>query len=287
MAYQPFPSAASVSGNITTQNLVPAGTATANSAVELTLDGAAGIVIQTTGTYTGALSIQATLNGTTWVTLAGVPILNLNTGGNLATITSALQSVFLVALGGFLKVRVTGLAAMTGTATVTIKAVPFGVMTMLGNALPTGANVLGAVTQSGTWTMQPGNTANTTAWLASLRGSTTGGLTQGKVVAAASTNATSLKASAGQVYGYEFTNKSATLAYVKLFNKASAPTVGTDVPTRIIAVPAGGVRQFTTNIGIPFSTGIAYCIVNGATGYLDADTTAVAAGDITGSIDYQ
>lgn len=30
--------------------------------------------------------------------------------------------------------------------------------------LSAGANVIGAVTQSGTWTVQPGNTANTTAW---------------------------------------------------------------------------------------------------------------------------
>lgn len=30
--------------------------------------------------------------------------------------------------------------------------------------LGAGANVIGAVTQSGTWTVQPGNTANTTAW---------------------------------------------------------------------------------------------------------------------------
>ena len=31
-------------------------------------------------------------------------------------------------------------------------------------SLTTGALVIGAVTQSGTWTVQPGNTANTTAW---------------------------------------------------------------------------------------------------------------------------
>lgn len=30
--------------------------------------------------------------------------------------------------------------------------------------LSTGTNVIGGVTQSGTWTVQPGNTANTTAW---------------------------------------------------------------------------------------------------------------------------
>lgn len=40
-------------------------------------------------------------------------------------------------------------------------------------ALPTGANVIGGVTQSGTWTVQPGNTANTTPWLAKLHDGTT------------------------------------------------------------------------------------------------------------------
>jgi hypothetical protein len=40
-------------------------------------------------------------------------------------------------------------------------------------SIPTGANVIGGVTQSGTWTFQPGNTANTTPWLvtATLSGS--------------------------------------------------------------------------------------------------------------------
>lgn len=32
------------------------------------------------------------------------------------------------------------------------------------NALPAGANTIGSVSQNGTWTVQPGNTANTTAW---------------------------------------------------------------------------------------------------------------------------
>jgi hypothetical protein len=40
-------------------------------------------------------------------------------------------------------------------------------------ALPTGSNVIGAVTQSGTWTVQPGNTANTTPWLMSIHDGTT------------------------------------------------------------------------------------------------------------------
>jgi hypothetical protein len=36
-------------------------------------------------------------------------------------------------------------------------------------ALPSGGNVIGGVTQSGTWTVQPGNTANTTPWLFQIR----------------------------------------------------------------------------------------------------------------------
>ena len=35
-------------------------------------------------------------------------------------------------------------------------------------ALPAGSNVIGGVTQSGTWTVQPGNTANTTPWLTTI-----------------------------------------------------------------------------------------------------------------------
>lgn len=36
--------------------------------------------------------------------------------------------------------------------------------TDLTSPIPAGTNVIGGVTQSGTWTVQPGNTANTTAW---------------------------------------------------------------------------------------------------------------------------
>jgi hypothetical protein len=35
-------------------------------------------------------------------------------------------------------------------------------------ALPAGSNVIGGVTQSGTWTVQPGNTPNTTPWLTTI-----------------------------------------------------------------------------------------------------------------------
>lgn len=111
------------SGTISTQNLSPTGTATTNSAVEITLgEGQTTIAIQTVGTYTGALTLQGTVDGSTWVSFGGTPILNANTGLWLATITSALQSVFFAKVSGFAKVRISANAAVTGSVVVTIAA---------------------------------------------------------------------------------------------------------------------------------------------------------------------
>lgn len=145
-------------GNITTQNLVPGGVATAGSAVSLTTNGLPSVMIQTTGVYTGALSLQMTVDNVNWVTVGGVPLINANTGGYLATITSALQSVFQADVAGAIAVRVTGLAAMTGTATVTLRAVPGAAMVALDAALPTGANTIGSIASIGT-SVVPGTAA--------------------------------------------------------------------------------------------------------------------------------
>jgi hypothetical protein len=93
---------------------------------------------------------------------------------------------------------------------------------------------------------------------------------------AASTNATSVKNGAGNLYAVTLTNPTATPAYVKLYNKASAPTVGTDVPVAVFPVPANSdvVREFGA-VGQRFSTGIALA-VTGAIG--DSDTSNAVAG---------
>ena len=101
-----------------------------------------------------------------------------------------------------------------------------------------------------------------------------------RLISAASTNATSVKASAGSVGFIHATNLNAAARFLKLYNKASAPTVGTDTPIATLVIPgntagAGFVLPITG--GVFFSTGIAYA-VTGA--YADADTTAVAAGEV-------
>src|SRR4030042_652964 len=65
-----------------------------------------------------------------------------------------------------------------------------------------------------------------------------------------------IKSSAGQVYGWYLYNNAVTTRYVKLYNKATAPTVGTDTPVMTIGIPPGSAANVEYNIGIPFATGI-------------------------------
>jgi hypothetical protein len=112
---------------------------------------------------------------------------------------------------------------------------------------------------------------------------TAGGHTLSRVNAAASTNATSLKASAGNLLRISVFNVAAYSVFLKLYNKASAPTVGTDTPTRTIPIPTGTGFAEDYIYGAPFGTGIAYAITKLQA---DSDTTAVVAGDLTGEISW-
>lgn len=106
---------------------------------------------------------------------------------------------------------------------------------------------------------------------------TTGGATLKRVISAASTNATVVKAGVGQVYGWSITNAGAATRYVKLYNKTTAPTVGTDVPVMTIPIGAAATVAFSTDVGIAFATGIGLAITKGLP---DANTEAVALEEI-------
>jgi len=100
----------------------------------------------------------------------------------------------------------------------------------------------------------------------------------------ATTNATSVKASSGTLCNVAVSNINAAARYLKLYNKASAPTVGTDVPVLTVPIPAGSVvNVLSSDNGIQFGTGIAFAITAAAA---DSDTTAVAANEIKVAISY-
>lgn len=101
---------------------------------------------------------------------------------------------------------------------------------------------------------------------------------------AASTNATVVKSSAGTLFGISVSNINAAVRYLKLYNKASAPTVGTDVPVLTIPLPAGSCQVLSFGSrGLRFSTGIGFALTTGAA---DSDTAAVAASEIKVATSY-
>lgn len=99
------------------------------------------------------------------------------------------------------------------------------------------------------------------------------------VSAAADTNATSAKAAPGTLYAVKGYNAAASARYLKFYDKASAPTVGTDVPVLTIYLPATTAFALDWPMGRFFATGIAYGMVTAAA---DNSTAALTAADVLG-----
>lgn len=112
---------------------------------------------------------------------------------------------------------------------------------------------------------------------------TNGGLTTYHLVSAATTNATSVKASAGQLYGYYIYNSNAAARKLVFHNTAGTPTAGASVFFSIVIPPTSGANVEFTN-GIAFSTGIGITTV---TGLADSDSAAVAANDLIINLFYK
>lgn len=136
---------------------------------------------------------------------------------------------------------------------------------------------------AGNMSALPVQVANTVPISGSISGTVTAN--QGTMVAGtaysavttASTNAAIVKGSVGNLFELTISNPTATPAFVKLYNKALAPTVGTDVPVWTISIPATTDRQFSfSQPGKRFSGGIAIAVTAAA----PATDTAVAVAGI-------
>lgn len=128
--------------------------------------------------------------------------------------------------------------------------------------------------QSGTWTVTP-----------SLSTNGSGGLTPYSHISAASNNALLIKSAPATLGTVVATNNHATnIAYLKLYNKASAPTLGTDTPVQVYALgPNGGGVAITFPGGLAFSLGLALAI----TSAMANTDTAVAAAQVSVSLGYK
>jgi hypothetical protein len=98
-----------------------------------------------------------------------------------------------------------------------------------------------------------------------------------KLIGTASTNSTLASSGWKSLFSLCISNDTASKIYVKMYNKSTAPTVGTDVPLETFMVPANSIRD----IDMGFHSGVGYTLGIGiaTTGLqADSDTTAVAAG---------
>ncbi|MCZ8113821.1 hypothetical protein [Silanimonas sp.] len=112
-----------------------------------------------------------------------------------------------------------------------------------------------------------------------VRANATGAASIHHIVSAATTNVAQIKATAGRVIGYCFSNTTASWQYVKFHNVASA-TAGAGV-VMTVGIPPNGKAECNIPHGIGFATAISRSIV---TGPADTDATATTLNAVVGDV---
>lgn len=132
--------------------------------VQISTDGRTVVAAMFSGTWTGTVQFQATVDeNVRWDAIVGVA--NGPSSGTIGTTTTNQTVRFNVS--GYKFFRVIKTVAGSGTVVVNLRAADDpGFIQIYTTALSV------AAAQTGTWTVQPGNTANTTPWLVSAQGST-------------------------------------------------------------------------------------------------------------------
>ena len=109
-------------------------------------------------------------------------------------------------------------------------------------------------------------------------------LTLANYKAAATTNATLVIAGITRLQFLSAHNTSAAVKFLKIYDKATAPTVGTDVPKMVFPIPAGSYINPDISFGLKLKLGLSFAITGGVA---DTDTTATAANDVIVNMGYR
>jgi hypothetical protein len=216
--------------------------------------------------------------GTTWAATQSGTWNITNVSGTISLPTGAATAAKQPALGT---------AGSAATDVITVQGIASGTALAVSNSALTSiiadynADAAIHVAQQGNVTVQG---TGTFAVQATVSPSTSGGLTPYTLVSAASNNATSVKASAGQLYNVTAFNNSTNVAYLKFYDKATSPTPASDTVKQSYMIPASS--GFTVNIdkGLAFGTGIAFAIVGGVG---NTDNTSVAASAYVVNLGYK
>lgn len=287
-----------------------------------TINGYESVTVSINGTFGTATAVFEVSDdsGTTWYGTQGARSDSATVESGYTTLTNT-SRMWIIPVTGADQFRVRSTAVASGTVNVRVSptsaASADSAVVSLGAAIPAGSNIIGALTAnqsvnaaqingatplmgngvSGTGSQRVTIASDNTAFSVNAVQSGTWGVVENAtsasggittttrlLSAAASTNATSAKGSAGRLYAIQGYNAAAAVRYLKLYNKATSPTVGTDTPVKTMALPAGAGFAFDWPVGYSFATGIAFALT---TGSADADTGALTAADVLGlNLDY-
>lgn len=225
------------------------------------------IVVYVTGTFaTHTGTFEGSLDGTTWFGLQAV-----RSNANTIELTSGSLSAapaysWELSVNGLTNFRIRATTHGSGTANWRIQPAPFATEPIPAAQVSAVQPVNGTLTSAGTTVNTP---ATPTVYVLN---------------SLATANLQFIKATAGTVYSVFASNANAAVRYLKLYNKATAPVVASDVPVMVIAIPpTSHVHLNLGALGHRFTTGIAHAIV---TGIADTDGTAVAAAEVKLHIAY-
>ena len=229
------------------------GSPTTNSTVSQAVNGESSARVLITGTWTGTIEIDGSLDGgTTWTP---IPARVVGSSYTQSSVTGNGQ--FFADLAGLTNVRARGAAAWTGTATVlfTFTAEPGAVQVL--NPVRIVDNTSGAQA-----TIKAASTPAATTDTAVV--TTPNPSSSYHLLSAASNNATNVKSTPGVVYDITITQTTTTLGDLRLYDSASSPTCSS--ATGVIgnwAVQSNAVSpgmHLTFPVGKVFANGISFCL---------------------------
>lgn len=136
------------------------------TAVQIVPNGAGILIAQFSGTWAGSTIVECTAR----TTATDFVTQNLyNNNGSTVLTAAVANGIYRINSGGFTFCRARRTVATSGTVDVDLN-VSAGDGLVISTS-PNGNNNIVAAIQSGTWTVQPGNTQNTTPWLVTQKGS--------------------------------------------------------------------------------------------------------------------
>lgn len=222
------------------------------------------VAMHNTSTMTaGVLTFEVSPDNTNWfpVAMARIDSYTVETSYTLATVADRAWSTSVDGFTNF-RVRLSTVITGSGTASVFVTAQTYAIEPIVSVGQATPSNLQGQM---------------------NILPQTTGGLTTYHLVSAATTNATNVKASAGQLYGWYIYNSNASARKLAFHNTAGTPTAGASILFTII-VPGTSAANVFSETGIAFGTGIGISTVTDLT---DAGTTAVALNDLNINLFYK